>query len=80
MSSICYFCTYKPIFKPPAFICELSNFKGHIIEMTYARCENESTALWLERLVAIEAPADIRANVQQILVGEQHQGEHTYIQ
>ena len=44
------------------------------------RYENESTAQWLERLVSIEAPADIRANVQQILVGEQQQGEHTYIQ
>ena len=41
--------------------------------MAYVRFANESTAHWLERLIGLGAPADIRANVQQILTWEQQQ-------
>ena len=39
--------------------------------MAYRRLENESTASWLERLIELEAPIDIRADVRQILANEQ---------
>jgi len=39
--------------------------------MAYRRLENEATSRWLERLIEIDAPVDIRANVQQILANEQ---------
>ena len=39
--------------------------------MAYNRLENETTALWLERLIGLGAPADIRADVRQILSAEQ---------
>ena len=42
--------------------------------MAYRRNENETTANWLERLIEIGAPADIRADVRQILASEQTSG------
>ena len=36
----------------------------------YGRIAGENTSNWLERLIAVNAPADIRANVQQILATE----------
>ncbi len=39
----------------------------------YAHLENESTSAWLERLVAVGAPVDVRANVQAILAAETRQ-------
>ena len=35
-----------------------------------ARVPGETTPEWLERLINIGAPTDIRANVQQLLVAE----------
>ena len=36
----------------------------------YAQLKNETTSAWLESLIAVGAPADVRANVQAILVTE----------
>ncbi len=41
--------------------------------MAEGRLPNETTTQWLERLIAIGAAADVRADVRQILVGEQQQ-------
>mmetsp|Transcript_4012 Transcript_4012/g.5564 ORF Transcript_4012/g.5564 Transcript_4012/m.5564 type:complete len:207 (-) Transcript_4012:97-717(-) len=38
----------------------------------YRRIVNETNAEWLERLILIDAPADIRSNVQQLLASEQY--------
>ncbi len=37
----------------------------------YRRNGEETTSAWLERLISIGAPPDIRADVRQILAGEQ---------
>jgi hypothetical protein len=39
--------------------------------MTYARNGSETTAQWLERLIGLGAPIDIRSNVEKILASEQ---------
>ena len=36
----------------------------------YIKIEGETTAKWLERLIAIGAPADVRADVRTILASE----------
>ncbi len=36
----------------------------------YGRNGGEATSAWLERLIGIGAPPDIRANVQEILASE----------
>ncbi len=38
----------------------------------HARQNGETTAQWLERLVNLNAPQDIRADVRQILAQETH--------
>ena len=38
--------------------------------VNYGRNENETTAHWLERLIGMGAPIDIRADVRQILASE----------
>ena len=38
--------------------------------MAYIRQLEESTANWLERLIGIDAPADVRADVREILAAE----------
>lgn len=45
--------------------------------MSFARINGESTSQWLERLIGIDAPEDIRANVQQILANEVKQAKAT---
>ena len=47
--------------------------------MSYSRQENESTAAWLERLIGLGAPADIRGDVRLILTVELQQGIHLSI-
>jgi hypothetical protein len=44
--------------------------------MAYAQRQNESTDQWLRRLIAEGAPADVRADVRQLLEGEQQQQHH----
>ncbi len=41
----------------------------------FAQLPDESTQAWLERLISIGAPADIRANVQAILESETRQSQ-----
>ena len=48
------------------------------MEVNYGQQEGETTANWLRRLIAVNAPQDVRANVQQILAGEQQQGKCSY--
>jgi hypothetical protein len=41
----------------------------------YARRENEVTSAWLERLIVVSAPGDIRADVRAILEAETRQAQ-----
>ncbi len=41
------------------------------MEVNYGQQEGETTANWLRRLIAVNAPQDVRADVRQILAGEQ---------
>jgi hypothetical protein len=38
--------------------------------MAFIRADGETTAKWLERLLVLNAPADIRADVREILASE----------
>lgn len=38
--------------------------------MLYSRNTGETTAQWLERLIGLNAPADLRADVRAILASE----------
>jgi hypothetical protein len=37
---------------------------------SYARTVNESTQVWLERLIGMGAPSDVRADVRALLEAE----------
>ncbi len=41
----------------------------------FARRENERASDWLTRLISVNAPADIRADVRAILQAETHQAQ-----